>query len=331
VAIGAVGLVAWYADRNGVGRGFACTTYGLLPSGNYPRLCSSFRNPNMHANYLIVAIAVILACGRLVARQAWVSVFAVVGTVVALFTLSAGMGGYALAAAVATIGVWRVRGVRRPARERVILAGAGVVALFFALSMTTVVVPPGQGQLTVAGRGLDLWGSSRPKIWRAALETFAAHPLLGKGYGAPVSFSTDPLVLLSPDQIRARSGPLSGWLEAHDIWLNVAGQSGVVGLMAFIGLLVILVRGLVPLARSRLAAGAGEPIPYSQGPRELQVLPVAVCAALLGAVAYHGIFGAFDEARHLWALLALAATTVSVSARASGRERTTRDPGDQHH
>jgi O-antigen ligase len=317
-AIGAVGLIAWYADRNGIGKSFGCATYGLLPSGNYPRLCASFRSPNMFANYLIILIALALGCGRILARPRWLWLAVILGSVVALFTLSAGMGGYALAGALALTAAWRIRGVKAPLRSKVLLAGASAVAIFFAVSMTAVLTPPGEGQVTVAGRGIDFWGSSRPKIWAASLDTIAAHPVLGKGYGTLVAYSTDPKVLLSPDQISAQRGPKAGWLEAHNIWLNVAGQAGIVGLLVFVAMLVVMLRGLPSLALARLRAGPGDPH-YSQGTKEMQTLPAAVCAALIGALLYHGLFGALEESRHLWPLLALAAATVAV-ARANGEQ-----------
>lgn len=325
VGIGLFGLAAWYADRHGFGKSFACSTYGLLPSGNYPRLCASFQSPNLFANYLIMVLALALGCGALLARSAYVLIAVAAGTVVLLFTLSAGFGGYLIAGAMVITASLRLRGApgplaRIPARLRdgVIMTGAALGAVFFALTMISVLVPRGEGHLTLGDRDVRFMDGSRPAIWRSAVETIAQRPALGKGYGATVAYSDDPKVFLSPDQIKKLQGPVAGaHLEGHNVWLNVAGQAGFIGLAAFSLLLYQLMRGL-PALRARAAAEAGRASP----PPDLALLPVALVAALAGAFFYHGLFGAVEEARHLWPLLGLVAASISVRSAAAAPSAT---------
>lgn len=322
VGIGLFGLGAWYADRHGFGKPFACATYGLLPSGNYPRLCASFQSPNLFANYLIVILALALACGTLLARSAYVAVAVAAGTVVMMFTLSAGFGGYVIAGAMVLIASFRMRGApaplaRVPARLRdgVIAAGAGLLAVFFAVTMISMFVPRGEGHLTVGSQDVRFMAGSRPSIWKSAVETIKQRPVLGKGYGTMVAFSNDPKVFLSPDQLSKLKGPVAGApLEGHNVWLSVTGQAGILGLAAFGFLLYRLMQGL-PALRTR-SINSPSPSP------DLALLPVALIAALAGAFFYHGLFGALEEARHLWPFLGLAAAAVSLRSSASAPSAT---------
>ena len=79
-------------------------------------------------------------------------------------------------------------------------------------------------------------------------------------------------------------------MEAHNAWLSVLGQAGVVGLGAFLWLLYEIARGW----RAHLGADS-----------ELLELRPALLGAVAGALLFHGVFGAVEEARHLWALFGL--------------------------
>ncbi|NUP07122.1 MAG: O-antigen ligase family protein [Polyangiaceae bacterium] len=300
VLASAFGIVAWYVDREGVGRSFACPTYGLLPSGNFPRLCSSFVNPNMHCNYLVVSVALGLAYGASELRRIHVVFLAGIATIVAMFTLSAGFGGYLLMIAIVYWGASRQR--HEPVGLRHFAAAATAVggAIFFTITMISVMVPRGEGHLSIGSRAVKLFDGSRWAIWSSSIDTIKRHPIIGKGYSSYVAWSDDPKVFLSPDQIASGRGPASAQLEAHNIWLNVAGQSGLIGLAAFGFVLYQIVRGLGPLARTSFRSK----LPL------LPLLPVALIAALVGGVAFHGLFGALEEGRHVWALFAVCAAAV---------------------
>jgi hypothetical protein len=309
VALDVLGILAWYVARESAGQLLACPSYGLLRSGNYPRLCGTFQNPNMHANYLIVVMPIALACGTALVPRVWVGVGVAAATLCALFTLSAGVGGYVIAAAIVLLSFESVRRLRL--LRFGVIAGAAVAGLFFALTMVAKFVPAGTGHFGAGGRDLHLWASARPALWRSAVETFLAYPLFGKGYGSRVAFTTDPYVILSPDRADQVTGPMPlTFMEAHNAWLNVAGQAGILGLVAFAVLLYEATRGM----------WRGSPAQRpTRGALDLERLRVALLASVCGAVLYHGIFGALEESKHLWALLALASATVSVRVRAAER------------
>jgi O-antigen ligase len=87
--------------------------------------------------------------------------------------------------------------------------------------------------------------------------------------------------------------------DAHNSFLNVAAEAGVIGLAAFLALVVYLVR---PAIRSFARAGSF-------------AVTKAAGIAFICAFIYQGLTGSFEEARHLWVLagLLLAASTVEQS------------------
>ena len=239
---------------------------------------------------MIVALA--LACGTLLAPSRYVAIAVVAGTVLMLFTLSAGFGGDVLAGAIVLIASFRLRGAPAPIqwipaklRDALPAATASVIAIFFAVSMASVLVPPGEGHVPLGSQDLRLMAGSRPSIWKSALETIGRSPVLGKGYSATVAYSEDPKVYISPDKLATLKGPIPGaHLEAHNVWLNVAGQAELVGIAAFGILLHQLMRGLLALfspglgVRAPLAdqALAGQAFP-ADGAEAQGARPISRC------------------------------------------------------
>ncbi|HEY4119141.1 MAG TPA: O-antigen ligase family protein [Byssovorax sp.] len=309
VALELVGVAGFYAHV-GAARPLQCSTYGLLPSGAYPRMCVTFGTANMLADFLILALAVLLgaepmfprAAGRTASSPVFFASLAAL-TLAALLTLSAGFGGYVLTPVIVTWAWLRDAGRLTPARRlALVVVGAGA-CVFFLLTMISSFVPAGDGHLTIAGRDVRLFSGSRWSIWSSSLDTVRAHPWLGKGYGAHVATSDDPSVFLSPDQIKALGGRSAGTaeLEAHDVWLNVAGQAGLVGLVAFVALMGVYAR------RFTLWRATGA-LPY---------LGVALTAGFVASVFYHGIFSALEESRNLWGFIGLLVAAAAVRARAA--------------
>jgi O-antigen ligase len=77
-------------------------------------------------------------------------------------------------------------------------------------------------------------------------------------------------------------------LEAHNIWLNVLGQTGILGAACFAAFLWLALRG------------------------STAATPALFCG-VLATLLYHGLFAALEDARHLWLLLGL--TTASARSR----------------
>jgi O-antigen ligase len=198
--------------------------------------------------------------------------------------------------------------VRRNFVDVALIACAAGACAFFAVTMVAVLVPAGEGHVSLGGRDLRFWHGSRPAIWESAFRTFIEHPWLGKGYGTEVAYSDDPAVVLSPDQIARLKGPMPGvWLEGHNIWLSIAGQAGIAGLAAFGGLAYHLGRAAWSVRAPGLRSDA------------LGLLGPALLAAFAAAFAYHGLFGAFEESRHLWGFFGLLAATAAIRVPATSK------------
>jgi len=310
-AFGVLGIAGFYLDRNGIGASLQCG-YGGVPSGNYPRLCRPFATPNLFLNFLATAVPIaIVVVAPHVRRAVLWGALAALG-IVAAFTLSAGVGGLAIAIAMALIGERRSRGIPRGALDTALAAAATLAAAFFMLTMIATLAPRGEGHISLGSRDLKMMDGMRPSIWAGVLPTIREHPLTGMGYGARVSETNDPRAFNTPDKLKNLSGPVAPVrLEAHNVWLSVLGQAGVLGLAGFIFLLMVLTRGWlwrrasdeppsVAEFKGKTAAGGSARVVTQADLRN------AALAAFAGAFVYHGLIGAFEEARHLWAFLGLA-------------------------
>ena len=259
--------------------GYARFHFGTLQPGPYPRLSSTFLNANMACNYLSVSAALLLAaraCGWL-SRRASLTLFAGI-VLAALATISAGLGGVALIA-----GVWLWLGFRdqRPTASRFALGAALVVAAAFvvALAVTPIVHPTAGFVMTVPGTDLVLAPSARWMLWSASLAEFARHPLIGHGIGIDATY----VRYLDP------SRNLQIQTDAHNVFLNIAAQTGLIGLLG----LGALIAFAFHLARPWRPDGS------------MAAIRVALGLSFLGGLVYQGLGGSFEDARHLWVVLGL--------------------------
>ena len=156
--------------------------------------------------------------------------------------------------------------LRRPGP--IIFVVTGVI--LFTMTLAGLIIPTG---VTVAG--FSITGSGiRPAIWASALEAFKEAPIGGVGASPVLAFATDPLGTMEAT---------AAW-DAHNVYLSILGQFGLVGAALFAGALMVLTLTLIREGTTRRHA----------------VLLVAVLA-----VGAHGIAIASEEFRHLWALLGL--------------------------
>ncbi len=127
----------------------------------------------------------------------------------------------------------------------------------------------------------------------AALNVFADHPIVGVG---PEQF---------PDYYREYADEIgisvrAADREAHNLYLETAAETGILGLIAFLG---IIGTTLVQLARARAAALRRRP--------DLAAMATGFLLALTAYLAT-GIFLHLSYARYLWLMLALAGATAHV-------------------
>lgn len=245
--------------------------FGSLPEGPYPRVRSLFSNANMMTNYLNIAIpllAVALSKGwlsRAVQRFA-----AIGGWASALLTISPGIGGMALSSA--------IRHFRERSRASLLILGMGTVT---ALGFLSVALISPDTKNTDAGTivfGRVVEPSVRVLVWENSLEAVYRRPILGRGVGI------DPAGL----RYEAVNGDVQFLRDAHNMFLNVAGQSGLLGLAALLLLLGHIF--------SRLRHAEPE-----------DAVTTGLFCAFVGAVLYQGLTGSFENARHVWVLFGMIA------------------------
>jgi O-antigen ligase len=250
--------------------------YGSVPVGNYPRVTAGFVSASMLCNYLNVSFIFSL----LSINQRWLprtlALTLLIGEMAAaVFTVSIGLGGLVLA-----FGIWFwLSNDRKDILRRLALASGIFTALtFLAISFFALASYPGaQVMFTVPLVDVTLLPSARMLVWHDALNTFMSHPLTGIGLGLPVA----DVVFTNTD------GSLSLLTDAHDSFLSVAAQSGILGLAAFVVMVFAITRRW--LKDTRVS-------------RTVSIVS-AVGLAFICSFIYQGLTGSFEDARHLWMLI----------------------------
>jgi O-antigen ligase len=246
---------------------------------SYFRVNSLFFDPNIYGRYLAI-VMVVLATLLLWARRrrdvVWVTVLLAilwVGLVLSLSqsSFAALLVGLAVLAAVR----WRARPV--------------ILAVVAALALLAIVVFAIPGSVHLRGhsaKSLNRATSGRVDLMRGGLRMFAARPLYGYGSG---SFA---------ERFRAREkkGEAQAASASHTIPITVAAEQGLIGLAAYVFVLVasfrLLFRGLLRL-RTEPAPGA-------------RLLGRVAVAAAFSALVFHTLLYAdFLEDPIAWTLLGI--------------------------
>ena len=300
VAVSLAALAAFPIAPNGALLDYARFHFGTLAPGAYPRLSSTFLNANMACNYLSVSAGILLAargCGW-VSRNAFLLLFGGI-VIAALATISPGLGGLAL-----VVGLWlwmkqRSRDNATTARLALGAAIGAAAAFVIALALTPILHPTAPFLIAIPFTGIILAPSARWMLWDASVTEFARHPLVGHGIGIDATF----VRYLDP------SGNLQTQTDAHNTFLNIAAQCGLAGLIGLGALLIYAIR----LTRPWRPEGQASSV------------RVALGLSFLGAFAYQGLGGSFEDSRHLWLLLGLLMAAARIS-REGGNSRTAAEP-----
>lgn len=306
LGLGVVGFIAFYVNREGLGMKLMCG-WGALAPQPVPRLCTPFTTPNYFENYITSTIPIALYVFRdrfsvlPNKRSALPWLYFVCAAFVAVFTLSAGIGGVGLTAALAFL-AWRRYDGKANRRVTILLAGAALlIAAFGLVTMIVTVQPKGMGDIHLGARDIKLWDGTRIDVW--STNRWRESPITGIGYGELASNVTNPRCWTPVTKMDSLVGPQPPHpMDGHSVLLNVLAQAGFVGLTLFVALVVVLLRGVV---------WEREEDP----PRHLRLQRDLVAAALAGSFLYHGIFGSFEESRYLWPLLAMGAALAQLAKR----------------
>lgn len=260
---------------------------GFLLGGSYLRAFGSFGQPNPFAAYL--ATGVVLAAGLLLAQSArgvralvapapaLVAAAAVVMTVGLLASLSRSAL-LALLAGLAVMAVtYRPRVVAfapallAAAAALWLLGGFGLLPEFLVVRLTTIfesftLLDPREVLLT----GTNFAVVQRMAIWEAAGGMFADNPWFGVGAG---NFDLAYPLYALPNWPQAPG-------HAHNYYLNLLAETGLVGLAAYLALLATL--GLGALAAARRAVRLQQAAPHAglEGRVGLALAAVGIGAVL---------------------------------------------------
>jgi O-antigen ligase len=277
-AVAILALILFTADPGSPLLQPALSVKGTLPPGNYPRLQMTFMNPNMACDYLTVSLLLLLAAWRVgwIGRTLFLLLLGSI-VVAALTTISPGMGGIALG-----LGLWArlVLKNRAAARLSLVLGIAAAILFVAAMAVTPILHPTAPYLIHIPVLDLTLAPSGRLMIWTDAVRNFLAHPLTGRGIGV------DPVLVHYLDP----SGVYETSTDAHNVFLSIAVQCGIVGLAAFL----LLAREMVARTFALRIAGDASAI-----------VRTGVGAGLLIALLYEGLGGSFEDSRHLWAAFGL--------------------------
>jgi putative inorganic carbon (hco3(-)) transporter len=178
----------------------------------------------------------------------------------------------------------------------------GLVAAFVLMAAIMLPLLPGSfwnRMDSITDPGQDATGSraARRQVMLEAADVFMERPLTGIGAGQFKNYNPP--------------GRQERWREAHDVWLQVASETGIFGLLAFSFLVVSAFRGA--LSSRRRLASRGDPESIDLGILQLHATALVpslvgwfVCA-IFASVAYNWTF---------YYLLGLAAVTRQLTERA---------------
>jgi len=246
----------------------------------------------MLCNYLTAGILLILASfkvGWMKKKPTAICLF--LHGIAAIFTLTPGLGGLVFAIAL-WVGFLFIE-KERPLYGRIAFAAGSLVFILSIAVSAFSIRPIATSPFTYDVFGVRIDPTQRLLAWRDAIETFIQHPLFGKGVGLGVASV----------RFQAPSGQMQILTDAHNTFLSIAGQAGILGSAAFFALLISTLRlGLI----SRIGEVTKKPI------------SLAMTIAFISGIAFQGMVGSFEDARHLWVLLGLivAASRIEVSAKA---------------
>jgi O-antigen ligase len=195
----------------------------------------------------------------------------------------------ALLAAVAVAGRWR------PA-ILAIVAVAGVVAVGYFAS----VAPPEARQRVTHVQG----GTGREDVWKVGWRMVEAEPI--RGIGAGNFPNTSVHYLLEPGVIARSDFIVDTPKVAHNMYLEVLAETGVIGLALFLGILGFSLGCTLQAVRSFRDAGD----------QALEIVSRALFVALVGLLAAN-FFGSHMFSKQLWLLLSLAPALLAIARRES--------------
>lgn len=233
------------------------------------RVNSLFFDPNIYGRFLMVVLLGLLSALAWGARGAKVALYAVLFAVIwvgLLFTYSqSSMLGLLLGALV-------LLGLRFGAGKAAAATGALVV-----VGLALMLLASNALRIDTSGeKGCDLATSGRCELIKGGVRLFEAKPVFGWGSGS---------YRVAYRQEEGATG-VKAVAASHTIPVTVAAEQGIVGLLAYVALLVASIAALLRGAR-------------------LSLERAAIAAAFIGIIVHSWLYAAFLEDPLTWALLAV--------------------------
>ena len=196
------------------------------------RVFATFDNPNFFAEFLLLLFVVTLALALAeTGALRWLALVLCSGQALILVLTYTRGSWLALAAGIVVMAL---------------LIDARWLWAFFALGAGALAVTPGALRRVLSSFSVEGTASFRLRLWRVTGEIIAAHPVVGVGIGGFVPAFKDAS-LARPDI--ATNFLIYG---AHNSYYTIAAETGVIGALAFVGVVVTCARvGLYYAPRMR--------------------------------------------------------------------------------
>ena len=274
-------IAVFYIDRQNTLLEFLTYHYGSVPVGDFPRVTATFASASLYFNYLSVSIILLLCRWKVRWTSRPLYQVGLVATVISsIFTFSIGLGSFFL---IAAWWVFICDPIRPHVKRRI--GQFLVLASFLWLVLALVALHPyPESPFTISVPGVDfqIFPSARYLVWNDTIGTIASHFLFGIGPGTPVC----NVLFTNTD------GTLSLLTDAHNTFLNVLGERGVVGAVAITTTIALILR--------RSPIPGSKEISYSHA-----LISNGLKFALVIGFVYQGLVGSFEDAKHLWILMGL--------------------------
>jgi O-antigen ligase len=266
------------------------------------RATGTIGDPNELAAGLLVglALAVAFAVNRHIAAplRRLAAVAAALCLIGILFSLSrGGLIGVAAALVLAVVVGGRWRG-----RVLVLCSMLAVLAVAYFAAFASL--PAKERVLNIGGGG----GTGRLDLWTVGLRMIEAHPLNGVGSGQFAASSVH--YLLRPGLIESGAFILSKPKVAHNTYLNIVSELGVVGGVLFLAILIFsVVCTLLAVKRARVA-----------GDERMEILLRGLVVGI-GGYLVTLMFISENYSKLFWVLLALGPVMLAVTSQSAREPR----------
>jgi O-antigen ligase len=275
--------------------------YGLVvppPATDQDRLAGTIGEPNQLAAVLVAGLVIALALAVIEKGKPLLRLMLLAAAGLCLLTtfLTLSRAGLialvvAMIAAVVFAGRWRPQA----------FAGAAVVLTTLFVFFAFIATPHQRDRVTQVGAGST---TGRSDIWTIGWRMVQAHPVNGVGVG---QFQASAVhFLIAPGTIQRSDLIIEKPKVAHNIYLHVLAEMGVVGLAAFLFIIGFALRCALRAAKAF----------ERRGDAAMDLLSRSVFVGLIGILAAD-FFASEQFSKQLWLLLGLGPALLAMAQRAS--------------